>query len=259
MPNDSRRVFLAGAAAFLANQILPGKARAESPDIAAAANFVQTLVRNIIEDEDLSRKQGLSEQQKLGIYLPLFNGDFDVPFICRFVMGSYWKQLSEDEKKQFTDVFSTYTVLSISERFPELVGKPFRIDKIWAKDNGLTVNSTIETGSGRRGIPVVWYLAKTADSFKIYDLQFGDLHMVIYGRDNIRGIIERNGGNARDVIPSLRQLIDGRLAGNDDVHALDNRPVQTTSARPTPVRAFVNRLFQSRAVALNGVSPLTPA
>ena len=40
----------------------------------------------------------------------LFDKNFDIPSISRFVLGKYWKQASLDQKKNFIKAFRNYVV-----------------------------------------------------------------------------------------------------------------------------------------------------
>ena len=63
--------------------------------------YVMAMTKNAI---DTLTSQSISQQEKELQFGQLFDKNFDVPSISRFVLGKYWKQASLDQKKKFIKV-----------------------------------------------------------------------------------------------------------------------------------------------------------
>ena len=64
-----------------------------------------------------------TQNEKESQFGKLFDKNFDVPSISRFVLGKYWKQASLDQKKKFIKAFRNYVVKTYSSRFNEYSGE----------------------------------------------------------------------------------------------------------------------------------------
>ena len=82
--------------------------------------YVIEITKNAITtltDESIDQKK---KETKFG---ELFDKNFDIPSISRFVLGKYWKQASLDQKKNFIKAFRNYIVKTYSSRFNEYSGE----------------------------------------------------------------------------------------------------------------------------------------
>ena len=86
--------------------------------------YVMTMTKNAI---DTLTSQSISQQKKELQFGELFDKNFDVPSISRFVLGKYWKQASTDQKKKFIKTFRNYVVKTYSSRFNEYSGEQLQL------------------------------------------------------------------------------------------------------------------------------------
>ena len=63
-----------------------------------------------------------SQNEKESQFGKLFDKNFDVPSISRFVLGKYCKTASIEQKKKFIKAFRNYVVKTYSSRFNEYSG-----------------------------------------------------------------------------------------------------------------------------------------
>ena len=102
-----RRSFLAAVAALTVATLAPA-ARAGAPGptafIAALGGQLQLLSRS-----------AAPEQRTAELY-QLFQQDFDVPGLGRFILGRYWRMLNEPQQQEFLGLFQNYVVITYSRR-----------------------------------------------------------------------------------------------------------------------------------------------
>ena len=65
----------------------------------------------------------ITQNEKEKRFGKLFDENFDVPSISRFVLGKYWKSATTNQKKVFFVTFRNYMVKTYSSRFSEYSGE----------------------------------------------------------------------------------------------------------------------------------------
>jgi len=147
----------------------------------------------------------------------LFEEDFDVPGISRFVLGRFSRVLTPGEQQQFVCYFEDYVVLSFSDRLSQFVadGAVFRVMGSRPGSDGVVVFSQISRGAGQ-GIRVDWHLIPFAGVYKVSDIVIDGVSMTLSGRSDLEGVVQRNGGQAQSILPVMRQETAGATRGMPD-------------------------------------------
>jgi len=136
----------------------------------------------------------------------LFEEDFDVPGISRFVLGRFWRVFTPGEQQQFVCYFEDYVVLTFSDRLSQFVadGAVFKVTGSRPDSEGVIVFSQISRGAGQP-IRVDWHLIPVATIYKVSDIMIDGVSMTLSGRSDLEGVVERNGGRADSILPVMRQ------------------------------------------------------
>lgn len=144
--------------------------------------------------------------QRLARFRVLFNNDFDMPGIGRFVLGRYWRTATPQEQQEFLALFQEYIVRAYSARLGEYGGEPFRVT--WARPYGeeTIVSSEILRPNGNR-IEVDWHLVNQGGRYKITDVYVGGVSMKVTQRDEFAAVIQRSGGRVEGLLAQLRQKL----------------------------------------------------
>jgi phospholipid transport system substrate-binding protein len=147
-----------------------------------------------------------SPMQRQPGFRQLFEADFDVPGISRFVLGRYGRVLMPNEQQQFVCYFEDYVVLTFSDRLSQFVadGAVFKVIGSRPDSDGVIVFSQISRGSGQ-AIRVDWHLVPFATVYKVSDIAIDGVSMTLSGRSDLEGVVERNGGRADSILPVMRQ------------------------------------------------------
>jgi len=108
-----RSVFIALFVAIGASVAGAGGAAAQiSPD--AAKQFIQSMGDQAIEV--LQQKDATLEQRE-DRFRGILKDGFAIPQIGQFVAGTYWKQASADQQREYLNVFSEWIVKTYAIRF----------------------------------------------------------------------------------------------------------------------------------------------
>ena len=88
--------------------------------------YVMSITKDAISKLTDSAVDQAKKESQFG---ELFDKNFDVPSISRFVLGKYWKQATLDQKKNFIKAFRNYVVKTYSSRFNDARYKWIRSSK----------------------------------------------------------------------------------------------------------------------------------
>ena len=147
-----------------------------------------------------------SREQRVAAFRRLFDQDFDVPGLGRFVLGRFWRILAPSEQQEFLGLFANYVVVTFSDRLSEFTsGIPPRVIGSRPDADGAIVFSEIARGPTAQPIKVDWRLTGQNGVYKISDVIINGLSLAASGRSQMQGVAERNGGQPRAILAVMRQ------------------------------------------------------
>ena len=151
---------------------------------ALAANdpgeYVMKMTKSAI---DTLTNQSISQEEKENQFGKLFDKNFDVPSISRFVLGKYWKQASTDQKKKFIKTFRNYIVKTYSSRFGEYSGEQLELLNTENESNPKIF--LVHTALQRQDAPIIkvdWRIGKKKDRFVILDIIIEGISLAVTQR-----------------------------------------------------------------------------
>jgi phospholipid transport system substrate-binding protein len=199
-PTNSRysRSFGLTAAAVLITGVFAGTPAMAGPDPTTFINNLGNQLQTVaIEPSSVQRQPGFRQ---------LFEEDFDVPGISRFVLGRFWRVFTPNEQQQFVCYFENYVVLTFSDRMADLIadGAVFKVTGSRPDVDGVIVFSQISRRAGQ-AIRVDWHLTASAGAYKVSDVVIDSVSMTLSGRSDLEGVVERNGGRPDSILPVMRQ------------------------------------------------------
>jgi len=173
----------------------------------AAAQDAQTFINYLGQQAIQVLGPGVPQAQRLARFRQLFNNDFDVPGIGRFVLGRYWRSATPQEQQEFLSLFQEYIVRAYTSRLAEYGGEPFRVTGARGSGGEETIVSSeiLRTGGGK--IDVDWYLINQGGRYKITDVYVAGVSMKVTQRDEFAAVIQRNGGRVEGLLAQLRQKL----------------------------------------------------
>ena len=174
---------------------------------ALAANdpgeYVMKMTKSAI---DTLTNQSISQEEKENQFGKLFDKNFDVPSISRFVLGKYWKQASTDQKKKFIKTFRNYIVKTYSSRFGEYSGEQLELLNTENESNPKIF--LVHTALQRQDAPIIkvdWRIGKKKDKFVILDIIIEGISLAVTQRSEFVSVIDQNEGNIDKLISLLKE------------------------------------------------------
>ena len=138
------------------------------------------LLLDTFSEKDLSIKH-----EKLDY---LFLNHVGLDYIARFVMGKYWRDMNEDQRKRYKDLFIRYS-LGVYKSFPldfeDRVS--FKITAVDTKDKYSDVSTHIEMKEAPskefESILVIFRLSNSSGSIKITDIKLFESSLILSYRN----------------------------------------------------------------------------
>lgn len=122
----------------------------------------------------------------------ILHNDVDLPYAAKFVIGKYWRQMSEDQQEKYVSLFSRY-MENLYKSYSLDIKKgaiSFQTDKVITGDKNTDVYCTIFFNNLNgtteeekpQGIPVIFVIHTENNHIKVRDIKFGETSFLIYYR-----------------------------------------------------------------------------
>jgi phospholipid transport system substrate-binding protein len=136
----------------------------------------------------------------------LFRDDFDAPGIARFVLGRYWRTVSEEEQQEFVKLFEDYVVFVYTVRFGDFGGQSFKIRGSHSDGNGVIVSTDVISPGNPTPLRLDWRLV-TDDkgAYKVNDVIVEGISMTATQRSEFASVVQRSGGQVQSLISMMRE------------------------------------------------------
>ena len=122
----------------------------------------------------------------------ILHNDVDLPYAAKFVIGKYWRQMSEGQQEKYISLFSRY-MENLYKSYSLDIKKgaiSFQTDKVITGDKNTDVYCTIFFNNLNgateeekpQGIPVIFVIHAENNRIKVRDIKFGETSFLIYYR-----------------------------------------------------------------------------
>lgn len=141
----------------------------------------------------------------------LFRENFDLPTITRFVLGRYWGEATDAQKKEFQVVLEDYIVLANSGRFKGYQGEVFEVNDVrqHGDKDAIVYTRIVRSSSENAPVRVDWRVRQPDGGFKIIDVAIEGLSMVLTHRNEFSAVIQRSPNGIDGLLETLRQKTEG--------------------------------------------------
>lgn len=150
-------------------------------------------------------EEEISDEERASRFRSLLLETFDLRAIARFTLGRYWRRASKEQRDEYVSLFEEFVILAYSNRFRDLTGKKFRINKVTKLDNKDALVQSEIVIPERPPVRVSWRVKPTADTYKIRDVAVEGISMSVTQRDEFAAVIRNNGGRVDGLIRALRK------------------------------------------------------
>ena len=168
-------------------------------------DFIQTTVdeaSKILSDE-------ITNDQKIDKLKSIAQKTVDVKGIGFYTLGKYRKNLTEEQKEKYSELFEKYFLKSFSSRLLEYTDPQINVDsQEILNENYTIVNSTLEGTEQRPEIKIDWRVyTKNTTKPLIRDLIIEGLSLARTQKEEFSSIINSNDGNIDALFKTLEEFI----------------------------------------------------
>ena len=173
--------------------------------ICAAAALTPPQAEQWAQNKGQEILQILSDKNNTDKYEQLdqiLNEDIDLDFAAKFVLGKYWRQMTDTQKEQYVPLFKRY-VAALYKSVPLNIDTDdihFSIDKVVETPKGMEVWCTIQIKKieqaadqqSKGGIKVLFTLVENNAHIQVRDLKVEESSLLISYRDRFYKMIHQD-------------------------------------------------------------------
>ncbi len=149
----------------------------------------------------------------------IVQNDVDLDYAAKFVMGKYWRQMSEEQKQRYIPLFKRYTEsLYKSYQFDIKKGAiDFSVDKALPSKIGADVYCTVKINAvedkvdeeHKGGVKVIFVLVKVDGRIKVRDMKIEESSFLHSYRDRFYKMIHEDNEDEIDwFLETLEEIAD---------------------------------------------------
>jgi phospholipid transport system substrate-binding protein len=175
-------------------------AKSVEPDV-----FVQSTVNRA----SAILTKSISKEDKMNELKMIAKDTVDIRGIGLYTLGSFRKNLSENEKNEYSDLFENYFLKTFSSRLSEYTNPKIEVkDKKVLNKNYTIVNSVLVGTSERPEVKIDWRIyTKNADNPLIRDLIIEGLSLVRTQKEEFASILNSNNGDINSLFKVLKEFV----------------------------------------------------
>ena len=166
--------------------------------------FVQSTVNRA--SQVLSKH--ISREEKINELKSIAKETVDIKGVGYYSLGTTRKNLNDDEKKKFLELFESYFLKSFSSRLAEYTNPEIDVkDKQVLNKNYTIVNSVLVATSERPEVKIDWRVyTKDPDNPLIRDLIIEGLSLARTQKEEFSSILNSNDGNINALFKTLKEF-----------------------------------------------------
>jgi len=166
--------------------------------------FVQSTVNRASSILSLEK----TKEEKISKLKTIANETVDIKGIGFYTLGSARKNLSEDQKKEYADLFKQYFLKSFSSRLAEYTNPEISVEgKKVLNENYTIVNSLLKGTKERPEIKIDWRIyTKNPDNPLIRDLIIEGLSLARTQKEEFQSILNSNDGDINSLFEILKEF-----------------------------------------------------
>ena len=169
-------------------------------------NFVQSVVNQA--SSVLSKN--FTKEQKIEKLKSIAKEKVDIKGIGYYSLGAHRKNLSDDKKKEYLDIFKKYFLKSFSSRLAEYTDPKIQVDNQKKLNEKYTmVSSVLLATEEKPEIKIDWRIVtKNPDKLLIIDVIIEGVSLAKVQKEEFNSIIQSNNGDIDALLTSLKEFIN---------------------------------------------------
>lgn len=133
----------------------------------------------------------------------LFRNDFAMPQIAQFVLGPYRHSLNSQQQVEFRTLLTDQLAHTYAEQLKAYAGDNFQVYASRPWGGGTLVYSRVAGRDGKT-IELDWVVINSGGRLAVDDVFVDHVSMKLAKRNEVVGIVQRNGGDPTALIAAVR-------------------------------------------------------
>jgi phospholipid transport system substrate-binding protein len=180
--------FLTVICALMISSLILIPARADMGDSPMAVT--QTMVNRALQ---IMANKSMPVRQRRRELREAIENEFDFTEMSRSALGYHWRNLSPDDRAQFTQLFTAFIEAAYLSKIQDYSGQQVRFDGQASLGRGYTQINTEIIQPGKGPIAVNYLLLQRDGSWKIYDVTVDAISIIANYRNQFNRVINEKG------------------------------------------------------------------
>ena len=170
----------------------------------------EKFVQTVVDEASLILAENFTKEQKIEKLKSIAEKTVDIRGIGFYSLGAHRKNLSDDKKKEYLDVFKKYFLKSFSSRLAEYSDPKILVHSQKKLNEKYTmVLSTLLATKEKPEVKINWRIVtKNPDKPLIIDVVIEGVSLAKVQKEEFNSIIQSNDGNIDALFTSLKEFIN---------------------------------------------------
>jgi len=168
------------------------------------------FVQSVANEASLILTKNFTKEQKKEKLKSIAKKAVDFRGIGYYSLGAHRKNLSDDKKKEYLDIFKEYFLKSFSSRLAEYTDPKIRVDSQKKLNEKYTmVSSVLLATEEKPEVKIDWRIVtKNPDKPLIIDVVIEGVSLAKVQKEEFNSIIQSNDGDINALLISLKEFIN---------------------------------------------------
>jgi phospholipid transport system substrate-binding protein len=135
---------------------------------------------------------------------PVVTGTFLSPYMASVSVGRHWKTLTQEQQRQFKEIYAEWLIASYAKNFHTYAGERFEIMNQSQMTGGAAVLSKLLNSKGKE-TEFDYRLRLTEDTWRIVDIRISGVSQLANTRAQFVSVLDQKGFD--ELVASLKQKI----------------------------------------------------
>ena len=168
------------------------------------------FVQSVANEASLILAKNFTKEQKIEKLKSIAEKTVDFRGIGYYSLGYHRKNLSDDKKKEYLDIFKEYFLKSFSSRLAEYTDPKIRVDSQKKLNEKYTIVSSVLMATEEKPeVKIDWRIVtKNPDKPLIIDVVIEGVSLAKVQKEEFNSIIQSNDGDINALLTSLKEFIN---------------------------------------------------
>ena len=168
------------------------------------------FVQSVANEASLILTNNSTKEQKIEELKSIAKKSVDFRGIGYYSLGAHRKNLSDDKKKEYLNIFEKYFLKSFSSRLAEYTDPKIRVDSQKKLNEKYTIVSSVLLATEEKPeVNIDWRIVtKNPDKPLIIDVVIEGVSLAKVQKEEFNSIIQNNNGNINALLTSLKEFIN---------------------------------------------------